>query len=169
MAAHGAALSAQTPAARPAGTVPRDSAVAQVVGAALVHELWFRIARAAFDTTVGVGDLQFPDDEAPKQWKALRQHLLTATRSRAPTPRDTTFWFVRVGDASVTGNTLRVYFTIGGQHTCPGKGLSGSQEAFELRATRAEGGPWSPPEIRTIGIGEGLSCIAQLEWRGGGA
>lgn len=169
MLAHGAALGAQTPAARPSGTVPRDSAIAQVVGTAIVRELWYSIGRAAFDTTVRAGDLQFPDAEAPMQWNALRQHLLTATRSRPRTPRDSTFWFVRVGGASVTGNTLRVHFTIGGRHLCPDKGSSGGEESFELKATRANGGAWSPPETRITESSDGISCADRRELLGGGA
>lgn len=167
--AHGAAVAAQIPAARPAGTAPRDAAIAQVVGPALVQEMRLRIARAAFDTTIEVGELQFPGREAPVEWSALRQHVLTATRSRPATPRDSVGWFVRVGDASISGNTLRGRFSIGARWVCPGKGSSGNKESFEPKATRAAGGPWSPPEIRTTELSEGLSCAARLEWGGGGA
>jgi len=169
MFSHAAVLAAQTPAARPAGAAPRDAAIAEVVGAALARELWYSIARAAFDTTVRAGDLQFPDAEAPMQWNALRQHLLTATRSRARTPRDSTYWFVRVGEASVTGNTLRVHFTIGGRQLCPDKGSANGEQSFELKATRATGGAWSPPETRITESSHGISCADRLELLGGGA
>lgn len=162
-------LAAQSPRTLPTDAVPRDSAIAVVVGAGLAHELWPRVAAAAFDTTVRVADLQFPDAEAPIQWRALRQHLLIATRSRAHTPSDGSFWFVKVGGASVTGNTLRVHFSIGERYLCPNKGVWSVEETFELKATRATGGTWGLPEVRIIESSDGVSCAAQLEFRRGGA
>src|SRR4051812_40475708 len=70
-----------------------DSVAAHHLGAALMHELYYRIARAAFADSIQPVMITLPAGPA---WVEMERHILVALRARPPRPEDRRMQEVRI-------------------------------------------------------------------------
>ena len=147
--------------------IPMDSSIARAAAPAIVQELRFLIARAAFTPDSGILKLEFPDSLAPDSWRQLREHLLLSTRSRQPRMADSVWWYARLDDAALLGERLSIQFTVGHTRVCPGSGVGSYKDSFRAVYTRVEGHPWQLQEVAHFEGAHGMSCESIREWFSG--
>lgn len=161
-----AALTLLTSSCAHAHTIRGDAEVAAAVRTAIDAHPGDFVPAPRSDLTLRVARIWFPDADAPEAWSTLRQHLLKISGSREATPRDTSYWYLRMLRPQVWGDSLGIGMLVGTGWRCPPPDSGGNESAGEvgIRAERDPSGGWR--HVRSSGRGnvESVPCGASREF-----
>ncbi len=103
------------------------------------------------DTSSSALAMEFPDEEAPTAWAALRTHLQLILRGRDRVGTDRDELSLRVRPAVVNGDSIVVFVSIGFLSACR-DGWTGMVQTYAVRSARSSPDtPWRVPTTSWYG------------------